>query len=232
LTLDGDADDIWIFKIASTLTTTAGGSVILTGGAVANNVYWQVGTSATIGSGTNFKGNILAYTSISVDVGATVDGRALAQNGAVTFAGAGVMNEPDETPGSASNTLTIDKTSDRLYYSAVGETINYDIVVENVGTVTLTNVAVDDDLTNDSWIIDLGPGQSTTFTTSYNITHTDFNNGSVIINIATADNGTYTVNDFAAVTKAPPSVPLSNWALIFGGMLIVVFIFIRYLRLV
>lgn len=230
LTLNGDSDDIWIFQIASALTTTAGGNVILSGGAVANNVYWQVGTSATIGSGTNFKGNILAYTSISVDVGATVDGRALAQYGAVTFAGAGVMNEPDETPGSASNTLTIDKTSDRLTYSAVGEVINYEIVVENIGTVTLTNVAVDDDLTNDSWVVALAPGQSNTFTTSYTITQADFDNGSVKINIATADDGTYSVNDFAVVTKAPPSVPLSNWALIIGGALIAGFIFVRFLR--
>lgn len=231
LTLNGTASDVWIFQIASTLTTTAGGSVIMSGGAVANNVYWQVGTSATIGSGTNFKGNILAYTSVSVDVGATIDGRALAQNGAVTFAGAGVMNEPDETPGSASNTLSIDKTSDKLNYSAVGEVITYEIVVENIGTVTLTNVDVDDDLTNDSWIISsLGPGESNTFTTSYTITQADFDNGSIKINIATADDGTNSVNDFAVVTKMPPLVPVSNWALLISGVLIAGFILVRFLR--
>jgi len=232
LTLNGGPNDIWIFQIASSLTTTAGGSVIMSGGAVANNVYWQVGTSATIGTGTNFKGNILAYTSISVDVGATLDGRALALNGAVTFAGNGVINEPDETPGSASNTLTIDKSADRLNYSSVGEVVNYQVEVENVGTATLTNVTVTDLLTNDLWVIDLGPGEIVIFTPNYTISQADFDNGIEVVNIATADDG---INDvvsaYAVVTKLPPSVPLSNWAIILGGFLIAMFIFIRYLRL-
>jgi len=87
LTLDaqGDANAVWIFQIASTLTTTAGRQVILSGGAKAANVFWQVGSSATLGTGSGFKGNILALTSITVTTGAAVEGRLLARNGAVTL---------------------------------------------------------------------------------------------------------------------------------------------------
>src|SRR5207247_7550164 len=87
LTLDaqGDANAVFIFQIASTLTTTTGRQVILSGGARAANVFWQVGSSATLGTGSVFKGNILALASITVTTGATVEGRLLARNGAVTL---------------------------------------------------------------------------------------------------------------------------------------------------
>jgi len=89
LTLDarGDADAVFIFQMASTLTTTAGRQVILSGDANARNVYWQVGSSATLGTTSVFKGNILALASITLQTGATLDGRALAQTGAVTLDG-------------------------------------------------------------------------------------------------------------------------------------------------
>ncbi|HWX22136.1 MAG TPA: ice-binding family protein [Candidatus Binatia bacterium] len=87
LTLDGQGNPnaVFIFQIASTLVTTSGRQVILIGGAQSANVFWQVGSSATIGTTSGMKGNILALTSISIQTGATLDGRALAQNGAVTL---------------------------------------------------------------------------------------------------------------------------------------------------
>lgn len=87
LTLDarGDPNAIFIFQIASSLTTTVGTKVVLIGGAKAANVYWQVGSSATLGTNSIFKGNILALTSITITTGAVLDGRALAINGAVTL---------------------------------------------------------------------------------------------------------------------------------------------------
>jgi hypothetical protein len=87
LTLDakGDPNAVWVFQAGSTLTTASGSRVLLTGGAQACNVFWQVGSSATINSSTAFTGSILAYTSISLKTSATVDGRALARNGAVTL---------------------------------------------------------------------------------------------------------------------------------------------------
>src|SRR5439155_1565222 len=87
LTLDaqGDANAVFIFQMASTLTTTSARQVILSGGARAANVFWQVGSSATLGTGSVFKGNILALASITVTTGAAVEGRLLARTAAVTL---------------------------------------------------------------------------------------------------------------------------------------------------
>lgn len=87
LTLDakGDANAMFIFQIASTLNVSVGRHVVLIGGAKASNVFWQVGTSANLESGTIFKGSILADQSISLQTGAGVEGRLLARIGAVTL---------------------------------------------------------------------------------------------------------------------------------------------------
>ena len=77
---------VFIFKAASsTLTTASGSTVSLTNGAQPCNVFWQIGSSAVIGSTTTFVGTIMALTSISLDNGANIAGRALARNGAVTL---------------------------------------------------------------------------------------------------------------------------------------------------
>jgi hypothetical protein len=87
LTLDaqGDANAVFIFQMASTLTTTVGRQIILSGGAKAANVFWQVGTSATLGTNSVFQGNILADQSITLTTGATLNGRALTRIGAVAL---------------------------------------------------------------------------------------------------------------------------------------------------
>src|SRR3954468_10495890 len=87
LTLDagGNANAVFIFQMASTFVMTSGRQVILAGGANATNIYWQVGSSATIGTTAVMKGNILADQSIALQTGATLEGRALARIGAVTM---------------------------------------------------------------------------------------------------------------------------------------------------
>jgi hypothetical protein len=85
LNAGGDASAVFIFKTASTLITAAGSNVVLTGGAQACNVFWEVGSSATIGANSSLKGNILALSSITLTTGANVEGRLLARNGAVTL---------------------------------------------------------------------------------------------------------------------------------------------------
>jgi hypothetical protein len=84
---NGNPNAVFIFQIGSTLTTAAGNSVVnLIGGAAASNVFWQVGTSATLGTYTRFSGTILAQASITVTSGAALNGRALARTGATTLA--------------------------------------------------------------------------------------------------------------------------------------------------
>jgi Ice-binding-like/Bacterial Ig domain len=85
LNAQGNANAVFVFQAGSTLTAGSGSRVLLTGGAQACNVFWQVGSSAAIGTSSAFVGNILALTSISMTTGATLDGRALARNGAVTL---------------------------------------------------------------------------------------------------------------------------------------------------
>jgi hypothetical protein len=87
LILDGQGDPnaVFIFKATSTLITGAASSVSLVNGAQARNVFWPVGTSATLGAGSTLQGSILALVSITVTTGATVNGRTLAVSGAVTL---------------------------------------------------------------------------------------------------------------------------------------------------
>jgi ice-binding like protein len=93
LTLSGNG--VYIFQIGSTLITAPGATVALTNGAQACNVFWQVGSSATLDTTTTFVGTIMALTSISLNNGASIAGRALAQNGAVTL-----INNTITVPGS------------------------------------------------------------------------------------------------------------------------------------
>jgi hypothetical protein len=87
LTLDGqnDPSSVWIFQATSDLVTASASQVLLTRGASACNVFWQVTSSATLGSNSTFVGTIMALTSITLASGVVVDGRTLARNGTVTL---------------------------------------------------------------------------------------------------------------------------------------------------
>jgi hypothetical protein len=88
LTLNGlgDANSVFVFKIGSTLTTASASSVVFINAGQGDSVFWQVGSSATLGTTTSFAGNILALTDIGLNTGATITcGRALARNGQVTL---------------------------------------------------------------------------------------------------------------------------------------------------
>ncbi len=84
----GNPNSIFVFQIGSTLTTASNSSVVFTNGGQGDGLFWQVGSSATLGTTTTFAGNILALTSITLNTGATIPcGRALASSGAVTLQG-------------------------------------------------------------------------------------------------------------------------------------------------
>src|ERR1700761_3164647 len=112
LNAHNDPNAVFIFQApASTLTTDTGTHIFLTNGARACNVFWQVGSSATLNSGTTFQGTILALTSISVLSGDTIHGRALARNGAVTLINDTIIapscaTTPPPTPTATATTPT------------------------------------------------------------------------------------------------------------------------------
>ena len=130
LTLDalGDPNAVWIFQMASTLVTTTSRQVILSGGAQAANVFWQVGSSATIGGSSVFKGTILAAQSVTMDTGATLEGRALARVGAVAL-DANTITVP--TTVSPSAILVSAAVVTGPYTDATGQSLN-------LGTKTIT----------------------------------------------------------------------------------------------
>ena len=96
LDAQGDSASVWIFQVGSSLTTVGGkgGNVILRGGALPKNIFWQITGSATLGANTSFQGNILALTSITLDPGASVTGRVLARNAAVTLTSTNIISRP------------------------------------------------------------------------------------------------------------------------------------------
>jgi hypothetical protein len=85
LDAQGDANAVFVFQIGSTLTTTTNSTVTMINGGQACNVFWQVGSSATVGKANKFAGNMLAFASITLMTGTDVAGRALARTGAVTM---------------------------------------------------------------------------------------------------------------------------------------------------
>ncbi len=111
LNAQGEANAVFIFEIGGTLTTLSSSRVTIINGGTGNNVFWQVGGSATLGTSSQFAGNILALSDITLDAGADIScGRALALNGAVTMdtndvsinapgCGAGIATAPE--PGTA-----------------------------------------------------------------------------------------------------------------------------------
>lgn len=106
LTLDalGNPNALFLFKIGSTLTTASGSSVtVINATSSCNKAYWQVGSSATLGTGTSFAGDILALSSITLTTGANTSGRTLARNGAVTLD----TNNVNTCPLAACSVITV-----------------------------------------------------------------------------------------------------------------------------
>ena len=87
LVLDGqnNASAVWVFQTDSTLTTASGSTISFINGGSACNVFWQIGSSATLAGGSSFVGTVMALTSITAVTGADIEGRLLARNGAVTL---------------------------------------------------------------------------------------------------------------------------------------------------
>ncbi|WP_440100168.1 ice-binding family protein [Streptosporangium sp. H16] len=149
LTLDaqGDPDAIFIFQATSTLLTAGASTVTLIGGAQARNVFWQVGTSATLGAASTLSGTILALASITAGAGMVVDGRFLARDGTVTL--------DSDTITRPAGTLSISTPQN----ANLGSAKPGSEVSARLGAVTVTDTRY---ATDAAWIATVS---STTFTT-------------------------------------------------------------------
>jgi hypothetical protein len=132
LTLTGSSTDVWIFQIGSTLTTATGASVVFAGGASPCNVFWQVGSSATIQTGNNFAGNIMALASITLD-GGNLAGRALARNGTVTISSKETIISGCSSGTPVVPTVVVSPVNSSIICGAAGSSITKTAVVLSNG---------------------------------------------------------------------------------------------------
>jgi Ice-binding-like len=134
LTLDakGDPNAVFIFQMGSTLITASSSHVVLTGGAQSSNVFWQVGSSATLGTYSQLSGSILALASITLTTGVTVDGRALARTAAVTMDSntVGKQGTPVVTPPATGGAVALGSAKDFAVMAAA--------TITNTGPTTIT----------------------------------------------------------------------------------------------
>lgn len=170
LTLDaaGDPDAVFIFQMASTLTTASASNVELINGAQACKVFWQVGSSATLGTNSTLIGSVLALQSITANTGAAVHGRLLARNGAVTLQANNI-----EKPTCLVPSISIVKNGPGS--ANVGDTITYTYTVTNTGGLILNNVQAEDNILGNITLTDntLDPGESTVGTKEYTVQSSD-----------------------------------------------------------
>ena len=146
LTLDagGDPNAVFIFKIGSTLTTASGSTISVINSGQSCNVFWQVGSSATIGTGTTFAGNLIASSSITMTTGASANGRLLAQTGAVTMAGNAVSVCSLAVPPSGPTPPTLSKAfSPSSINAGAVSTLTVTLSNANASVATLTSPLID-----------------------------------------------------------------------------------------
>jgi hypothetical protein len=137
LTLEGGAESVWVFQVASTLIIDSGALITMTGGASSCNVFWQVGSSATIGSGANFVGTVMADASVTADTGAVIAGRLMARTGAVTL-DTNVITSPVGCGPDGTVTSSPEITSGTPTDTEVGADYSYTITASGAPTPTYT----------------------------------------------------------------------------------------------
>lgn len=166
LTLNGGGDPnaVFIFKVGSMLTTASNSKVsIINGGPC--GVFWQIGSSVTLGTGTDFVGTLLVNTSISLNTGANIlPGRALAQTGAVTL-DSNLITRPPDTCTTASNSTTTSLASSSNP-STSGAPVTLTATVAGVTGGTPTGSVTFEEGTTSLGTAPIGSGGHATITTS------------------------------------------------------------------
>ena len=224
LDAQGNPNAVWVFRIASTLITGSASTVSIINGGQACNVFWQVGSSATLGTTTTFVGNILALTSITLQTGASLSGRALAQTGTVTLASNAVSvcslaGSPTPT------TLTTQASAAAQLGGLIHDTATLSGGVAPTGTITFSSFGPNDAtctavpaFTSIVTVAGNGSYTSANFTPSVAGTYRwvatysgDANN----VASATACNDANESVTVSVASAQPTTAPsLSNWAMI------------------
>ncbi len=209
LVLDGQnqANAVFVFQIGTALNTASASAVSLINGASSCNVFWQVGSSATLGTSTSFSGNILALASISLTGGASVSGRLLAQVGAVTLIDNSVSNAGCGIPSTATpatptdtavpSTGTPAQTPTNTPIPGVNTATPTNTPIPGVNTATPTNTPI--------------PGVNTATPTNTPIPAVNTQIAAINTRIATATrvpNATSTAIVISTQAGTPTSVPL------------------------
>ncbi|MDQ6852585.1 MAG: ice-binding family protein [Actinomycetota bacterium] len=161
LDAQGDPNAVFIFQAASTLITATNSTVTLINSAKACNVFWQVGSSATLQTNSTFRGTILALTSITVTTGVTVDGRVLARNGAVTLDSDTITRSTCTTPKTTGTTVT-----SSVNPSDSGQPVTFTATVTPSGGGTPTGNVTFSDNGTPLGTVPLGGNGTAEFTTS------------------------------------------------------------------
>lgn len=207
LTLDaqGNQDAVFIFKAGSTLTTATNSKILLINGASASNVFWQVGSSATLGTNSDFLGHIMAQDSITVTTGTEIIGKIMVLTGSITLDSNVILSSNVEGPEPTTYSMSIVKTADADEVE-VGDTINYRITVINTGIASLNSISVTDEMIGlDETITTLAVGNSSIFTGSYVALVPG-----VLTNTASASNdqASYVVDSVSTTVVAAVDVPV------------------------
>lgn len=177
LTLSGSADDVWIFQCAQDLQLASGIQVILAGGAQAKNIFWQVGTSAVLGTSSVFKGTIMADQAITIQTSSTLEGRALAFGAGVTYNGtaAGLPTSPEIAVEKPVGVEVVDGGTRDFGAVLVGDSRTLTFTVANTGTadlnltlpVTVTGADAALFTVTAAPLTPVLPGQTTTFSVRF-----------------------------------------------------------------
>ncbi|TDQ00472.1 ice-binding family protein [Labedaea rhizosphaerae] len=203
VTLDaqGDPSTVWIFQASSTLITASASDVNLVNGAQGCHVYWQVGSSATLGTHSDFTGTIMALTSITVTTGTDVQGRALARNGAVTL-----DDDTFTTPGCDTTPTTTTTTPTETTTTTPTETTT---TTDTTTTPTETTTTTPETTTTTPETTTTTPTETTT-TTGTTTTTTDTTTTTGTTTTGTTTTGTTTTGTTTTGTTTGSSTTTST----------------------
>jgi len=177
VTLSGGANDVWIFQIAGTLDMEVNNQIILSGGAQAKNIFWQVAGAVTIKSGSRFEGIILAQTNIAMQAGAVLHGRALAQT-AVTLI-ANTVTAPTLSSTKAITAFTIPGQVGGTVINEGSHTVAVTVPSGTVVTALIPTITV----TGTSVLPNSGVAQNFTSPVTYTVTAADSSTQAYIVTV-------------------------------------------------